>query len=74
VDYSKPIFGAAPSIGEISRKFHDTPVKVLERATALTGQLESSDQRILRSRRTVALLSYHRPDAHSDARTSPPGK
>ena len=35
------------------------------------GRFESSDQRILKPGRAVALLSYHRPDAHADAGTRP---
>jgi transcriptional regulator with XRE-family HTH domain len=42
------------------------------KATALLGKFESSYQRILKPGRTVALQSYHRPDDHADAGTSPP--
>jgi hypothetical protein len=72
VHYSKPSrWSASRAEYNILRNFMTRCMRYLK-SNGSPERFESSDQRILKHGRAVALLSYHRPDVHADAGTRPP--
>jgi hypothetical protein len=70
--YSKlPRWSAFRAEYNVLRNFMTRRMRYLK-SNGSPERFESSDQRILKPGRAVALLSYHRPDAHADAGTRPP--